>query len=450
MVVIILFCVVVTIFVSKWLFHSYLSPLGMLGLTWGVSFLLLCIMTLSRFPLMESTWLVILGAWLAFLFGALLVGLNKNISGTKERSSLVLTEGYFKMLRILSILALLGGIRFAVIVVGRVGWGTLLTDSINFRHTITAGEFSMGTVTYFFNGCIFASAALGGIAAANNRRAFLSYLTYMPLLGAVLVDLFSFGRAHIITTMGIFITGYVASRASSKTGLWKINSKNIGMIIGLLIIVGIPFAYITRARGRDITFENIPRLIQDYSSNISQTWYLLDALVARQLPLTWGINTFFPAAKILYGLGLLDTNPQYIRLFQETIWVPIGGGSNTYTLLGGMYADFGGLGSFGLFFLLGLLTSYVFVRYRRRPKLWSIVALSFVYPFLFLSIQSNMFGSLESYVGLFLALGSAVLIGRDNHSRQLGYPGVKEEAFSDTQLQSERGTSNTSAFQESG
>ena len=416
-IVFILLFMALSLIVSKWLFGSYLSPLAVLGWAWGLSLLLYSIEFSSASPLSRQSWVLIFGSWLGFLVGGILVGLRgkTNHSRQKKTRNVGLSEKYFKIMRFFAIISVLGSVRFALSVLSQAGLTSWLNNSINLRHSMTLEDFNTGSLTYVFQGITMASAVLGGVAAAFRPRFGPAYL---PILAAALFDLFFFGRAHIITVLLIFLSSLLLSLPLGGQDLGKFIRRHYRRIVIVgFVFVGIPMGFITQSRGRELSFSNLARLIQDYTGNFTQTWYLLDALGTRQSFLSGGINTFFPFSMLLYRLGVLDQDPRINRLFAEALWVPSGRTSNTYTLLGSVYADFGLLGSWLLFFLLGLLLNYLFLRYCRNPQLVRISILSFIYPTLILSVQSNIFGAFAPIIGLVMAVTCMLIWGQYEEAR---------------------------------
>jgi oligosaccharide repeat unit polymerase len=415
MIIIVLLSIVTTLLLSRLLFRTVFAPLGVFGMVWGFSLSTLCLTTLADYPLGEQTWFLILGAWISFLLASTFVGLARATVWKGQRNinaDLSESPAFRVVLKSAAIIAVLGSLRFAYTVISIAGWDSWLQDSLNLRYTMTAGDFSTGTSTYFFQGITMAAAALGGIWVARAPR-FLP--AYLPLLAAGLSDLFFFGRSHTLLTIGIFASGFLLSRTAFKVRWVTLLKRRVVpvMLVGTLF-VAIPFGYVTQTRRGPLQELN-PLLLLDYTENLSMNWYLVEDVVRTQTASTPGVNTFFPFSMLAHSLGLREVDPREERLFSTSRQLPTGRASNTYTLVGAAYADYATWGTWLLLFCEGVLMSAVFVVYQRRRRLWSMVALAFVYPMLLFSVQGDQLSSPQFNVGVLLGIGLAVYITQLRH-----------------------------------
>jgi len=412
MIVVILLLVATTLFFSRLFFRTIFAPLGVFGMIWGFSLSMLCLATLAEYPLSEQTWLLILGAWSSFLLASVLVGRARATVRKRLRNpntDLPVYPAFSGVLKFIAIIALLGSLRFAFTVIGIAGWERWLQDSLNLWYTMTTESFDTGTWTSVFQGITMTAAALGGIWAAREPK----YLpAYLPLLAAALFDLFFFGRAHTLITVGIFASGFLLSRMAYKVRwVTLLKRRTVLMIIMGTLFVGIPIGYVTQTRRGPLQEMN-PQIFLDYAENLYMNWYLVEDVVRTQTVFTPGVNIFPQFSMLAYALGLRESDPREERLFNTSRELPSGRKSNTYTLVGGAYADFGMLGTWVLLFSEGVLTGSVFVVYQRRRRLWSMVVLAFVYPMLLFTVQGDQLSSPQFNVGMLLGLGLALWIER--------------------------------------
>jgi oligosaccharide repeat unit polymerase len=95
---------------------------------------------------------------------------------------------------------------------------------------------------------------------------------------------------------------------------------------------------------------------------------------------SWGTHTFYPIARVLYGLGILSERPEPYDFDFYLVPIPV----NTYTHIFAFYQDFG---VFGVI-LMPLILGYVETRLYLRMK---------VYPTLFLLGVTSSFTALNAF-----------------------------------------------------
>jgi len=115
---------------------------------------------------------------------------------------------------------------------------------------------------------------------------------------------------------------------------------------------------------------------------------------------------------LLHSLGLRENDPREERLFATSRPVPLGDPSNTYSMVGTVYADFGMAGVFLYPYIIGVLTTWVFLLYRQHGRLWHIVAGGFFYPYLLFTVQGDQLSSPPFNIALLLAVVLAVRMNR--------------------------------------
>jgi oligosaccharide repeat unit polymerase len=394
-----------TTILSRVLTGSWFSPPGVFAAVWGTSLGLLSVTIGGAYPLQDLTWLVIFTGWLSFLLGTLLTGPAYKDSGDPA-GSVTIPPGFERAIMIMSILALIGGARFAWVVIGQIGLFPYFDNPLSVRYLLTIGGVSTGTLTPIFLGVTLAAAFFAGVGCAVKPR---SVWNYGPLVAAVTFDTLSFGRAHTIITVLIYGSAFLLVRRVVPHPKHVAGGRRRWvLIVGLALIAG-PYTYVSLVRDRPSVKGTIG-MLQPYLANISQNWYLVDDVITNRDDRRPCVNTMLPFLLVLHRVGLRPTDPRHEQLFSRSGRLASGRLSNTYTVVGASYTDFGVFGVAVYLFAIGFVSNLLFVLYRRSPQLWHIAGLSFVYPMLALTIQAHQLSSPPFVMALGLTMGVVVAL----------------------------------------
>jgi oligosaccharide repeat unit polymerase len=119
----------------------------------------------------------------------------------------------------------------------------------------------------------------------------------------------------------------------------------------------------------------------------------------------WGIRTFFPVARLLYAMDILERRPEEAILQFYFVPIPF----NTYTYLFALYEDFGVLGVVCFPFLLGYFETHLYLSMRARPTIFSVAgtaSLMAVNVFtVFIALQSTIL--IWYYLGVMLLVSKS-------------------------------------------
>jgi oligosaccharide repeat unit polymerase len=88
--------------------------------------------------------------------------------------------------------------------------------------------------------------------------------------------------------------------------------------------------------------------------------------------LSWGMHTFFPIARVLYSVGILQDRPEPVDFDYYFVPIPV----NTYTHLFAFYQDFGAAGVILLPLVLGFVETRLYFHMKCTPTLFSMGASS--------------------------------------------------------------------------
>ncbi len=396
----------ITAILSRVLTGSWFSPPGVFAAVWGTSLGLLSVTFGGVYPLQDITWLVIFTGWLSFLLGTLLTGPSYKDAGDPVES-VAIPPGFERAVKVMSMLAVFGGARFAWVVIGQIGLFPYLHNPLSVRYLLTVGGLSTGTLTPIFLGVTLAAASFAGVGCAVNPR---SVWNYGPLVAAVTFDTLSFGRAHTIITVLIYVSAFLLARRVVPHARHSLGGRRRWVLVAGLALIAAPYTYVSLVRDRP-SIKGTVGMLQPYLANVSQNWYLVDDVIAHRDTRTPGVNTMLPALLVLHRLGLRPTDPRREQLFSRSGRLASGRESNTYTVVGASYADFGVVGVSIYLFLIGFGSNLLFVLYKKSPKLWHIAGLSFVYPMLVLTIQAHQLSSPPFVMALGLSLGVVLALG---------------------------------------
>lgn len=87
---------------------------------------------------------------------------------------------------------------------------------------------------------------------------------------------------------------------------------------------------------------------------------------------SWGTHTFYPVARVLYGLGILSERPEPYDFDFYLVPIPV----NTYTHIFAFYQDFGVPGIIFLPMILGYMETRLYLRMKACPTLFSLAVVS--------------------------------------------------------------------------
>jgi oligosaccharide repeat unit polymerase len=397
-----------TVFLSRAITGSWFAPPGVFGAIWGGSLGMLTLTTAMEFPLQSTTWHVIIIAWLSFLLGSLLAGPGRTTESSGGLPEIDVPPGTAMAVKLASLMALAGSIRFAWIALGEIGLYQYLTHPLTVRYLLTAGGVSTGTLTPVFQSVTLMAAACGGAYAAIRPQYVWAYGA--PVAAAVF-DTLSFGRAHTLVTLLIFSSAYCLVKAAVPRRERRMGRGRRWVLVLVAAVVAIPYGYVSLIRDRP-SVKGVLGMLQTYSANLTQNWYLVDDVITRRDAPRPGVNTMLPALLVLHKMGFRATDPRHEQLFALSGRDGTGRMSNTYTVVGASYADFGILGAAFYMFVLGYVSNLLFVLYRRRPRWWQVGGLCFVYPMLLFTVQGHQLSSPPFVFALGTSLGIAVVLSR--------------------------------------
>jgi len=422
------------IFLSKKLLRSYFAPFGLFNWAWGLSFFLLTVTTLADNPLSKKAWLAILIVWFSFGLGSITVGLaaqlrkkprrgRETLILSRGKTGLKLPQGYKTTLMLVSLLSIVGALRFDYVVLQGEGVTSWLTNPQRLRHLLTCGSFDTGTLTHVFRGINMVAASMGGVWILRDPK----YLpAYFGVLAAAMSDLIFLGRSHTLIVLGIFVGSiYFAYQVEpKKTDVmflkhlhkFVLSRRFVSFVVIVFFFFFLPFSRISSIRNAPGKYtEGHLNALMPFVINLSQNWYAVDYIVNRDTTFAMGANTFYVPKYVLYRVGLIQRDPRLDRLYYTSVPVALGRPVNTYTMVGTIFEDFGYIGLLILPYLLAVFMNQVYVEYKRRPTLVALYALSFIPSYMIFAVQGDQLSSPPFNFGFIAAITVGLYIQRKNH-----------------------------------
>jgi len=409
---------------SKVLFRNYLAPFGVLSIVWGASFLWLSVMTFHIAPFHTLTWLAISLAWFSAMLGSVFAVIVFQIASSNKRHkyNFDLFVRYKKWIIILGILAIIGSIRFFIVVTGYFGVKEFFAKPLHARTMLTT-EYSTGKLTLIFWGVTFAAAVLSGIWLGRKTR---SYLLYVPLLAGAVSSIMFVGRSHIFNVVILFTVAFLLSQKGGiRLRLKSTVKRNIAILLIALIFFAGPTMFISQYRSKSLEDTWIPQVVLRFL-DFSQHWYLLDEVLQYPSPMNMGVNIFPAFIRSFYYMGLRGDDGRHLGSGNVSIKMPLGSESNKYTLVADLYLDFGFWGIFFYLFFFVFFSGFFFCLYKKHDSLVALSILPFFYQGIFVSLGGSNF-DYASVFGMLISVVVAALIEKRWRQRCAKGPVVIKE-----------------------
>jgi len=352
-----LLLVCVSLFVSKKIFNTYFSPLGVMGVTWLLPSLLTFLN--PKWELKEETWLVILGSFLVFVVGVFSASLGHKFQGLKlptitSKKNIEYWDKPF-LDKTIAILFCLGIVGFVINMWHIISAGGI---KIYFQEGFRAGELIFGSNTlinylYFLNMVVVPLVVLRTIAYGKNfLLSFIGIISFLML--------FSHGiKSTVIMTTVIAFWVLVLVRQ-------RVLLKHI-VIVGIIVFAAFILVSVGRDSGQfftqDFHFTNLLYLGTDrvYHYIVPNYANLQQELLRRNQYLL-GKDTF---ASLIELFSFRQVKPQIQYYLVDEAY-------NVGTYLRPFVVDFGIAGIIIGPLLIGFLTNFIFLVFLKKPSLFNL------------------------------------------------------------------------------
>lgn len=411
------FCLIFSIILSKLIYDSFFSPLGVYGLVWNAFPLLYLLSPLPWPTLSPGAAGGILLNWASFSLASITVVLVSR-KQTGERSML----NKYRVKVIIIVFGLLGfaGSLLAIYqVVTTYGLETIINRAYIVRRQIAfAGTGPLESLTgSYLLAFTFASAAFSGLYLGYFRDLFLP--CFIPLISIALWSLSKLGRWQLIIAILIYGVSWWLGKRKRGEGMRIRTSLLILVGVGIGVIV-----LVTSLRG-GLPGGNLARYFQGPQSQwslfmaaiierLNVPIWRLNNVLTKPAGVTFGMHTFTPVAKLLSRLGLVEyVGPTFVKNINP-LKPQFGENYMPVSYLSNVYSDFGLLGLSFVPYLLGGLTSVLFL----RKSMVSVVILTFLYVSLIWSFDTWLFSSTFFFLSFLLTIVVAPILQK-THKGQI-------------------------------
>jgi oligosaccharide repeat unit polymerase len=369
--------------------------------------------------LRETTWLLIILAFLSFSIGSITVfwgrqsfNLSNSISTNNNEALTIFSDGGKTVKMIILITGTIGFIAALqnwVVLLNKYGSISNVLLSANEIYSLRVDSKLTGVLPYF-SAFSLIGICLGGAYTAYKNK--LTLIVLLPFVAAVLKSLAQFGRVGMLIAFVAFISSfflyrnYIASRADRR----NFSSKKIILVFLFFLILIISAASVVKIfRGTYEGFKGATKELAAFKEGviISPSVYLYlsshvavlnQYLVKGVEEADFGENSLAPFYNLFSKFGLTERVPYDARGYFIPMW------SNSGTYLREIHADYGVIGVFLLPYLLGLFSSYFWVRFYYYGKPSSFIILLFLYQIIILSFFSIITRGAEWFIALFFLL----------------------------------------------
>lgn len=338
-----------------------------------------------------EVWLIILFSYLSFVAGILTIYYaikmlpNKSHIEFEQTKIEVLNKNgvYLKYtLAIFTIIGLIVAIQHWVVLINKFGSiaNVLISANLIYRMRVE-GEIA-GTIPYL-NAFSYAGVFLGAFYTAIKGR--LSLLAILPFVAVIIQDMASVGRAGIFLAFLVFIlTFFLLRHYLHGNSMFKLKKTSfvIAGIILLTLFIG-STTLIKTARGSIEKFKASTNTLNELSRSniISPSIYLYFSsnigVLSRYFEMggedkMTGENTFLPFYNLASKFNVVEHPGFYPKGYFIPMW------TNSATYLRDLHEDFGYSGLFLIPFLLGLSTTYFWIRFYTFGKVFDFIILVYL------------------------------------------------------------------------
>ncbi len=434
------------IIIGKLCFKKWFNHVSIYSALWGFTIFLYDAHLISYYYMESETWVIIFGSWCLFIIGSVTVVFAKwtnpdrSITGTPSPRQFVsaVDEEYERkvmewMLWIMIIISLIAALHTWYILVQMFGSVTNVILRGAFLYTIRVADGIKGTVPYFKFLCLPATLFAGVYTAKVGK---IKFVAILPVLICIIVDLSSMGRAMMIMAAILFTNGYFLTRRNTENirsmqSVFSVKKIMMFSVAILLLFAGSELVRSTRHVNENLVGAKRSLKQLEGASFITPSIYLYltgnyavlnQYLKDDEVEKFTGANTFAPFFRLLAKFGF-DTDVESYQKFFKT---PVN--ANTGTYLRELHSDFGVTGFIVGPYIIGLITSLSWFRYRRTGAYVDLVVLSYLQVLVAMSLFYLV--TIAGYLLVYLIIGLCVAIAMDylirNERRRRGPSGKAE------------------------
>jgi oligosaccharide repeat unit polymerase len=423
-------------FVGRWIFCRWFNPHSLYSAIWASSLALFALDFIHYYRIESEVWFIVLGGWLAFGIGSATVtatryalglpmecGRLKAVDGERTlNEKTVLLMG--RVLWIINIITLLDAIYQVHLILRLVGSLTNVFAFANLIYSSRVGEGLPGAIPYVSSFAL-AGSLLAGVYTSMIGR--VKLVALLPLLSVIIVSVVSMGRATMIIAGILYLSGYLLNERRLNTPLARNVHGKLKRSIAVACAIVLLLSGSELVRSNRGTIEGYAAATSSLnkmgrSSFITPSIYLYltvhfavlnEYLKKNQETSFPGSYSLAPLWRVLTKLGF-DTQVQQYQPFYRTPER-----ANTGTYLRELHADFGLAGIVFGPYLLGLVTSLWWHRFRHGNRLLDLVIVGHLFVVVAMSIFVNSTQLGYWLVSLLGGMGVAIFL--DRHARHAAH-----------------------------
>jgi oligosaccharide repeat unit polymerase len=364
------------IYLSRRIFSDMFTPLCVYVSTWCAC-LLLYRMRLVEYSVLEpKTWLLIAGGGASFCLGCVLSQARSNKSTSLQKRIIVSLPWLRLAILVLLVLDLVGFAFFTERMSDTYGLGTYFTDPSIIR--ADAQEWTRaGAIGALILLC-YPLLACSVIYILESRK--LSWLSAVGLIVPVAETYLLTDRLNLVTfgTCSFFIWIYHSKRRTLDRRVLCSLGGGLICFLAYFLSVGALYGKLATPASSSFQFSILSRDSRLGLRMLDPYVYATASVPTFQAAmrdvdsLSWGKQTFYPLARILYAVGILERRPEASDFTFYFVPIPF----NTYTWLYFFYCDFGICGVLFLPGLIGFLETALYRRMRAAPTIFSLAGSS--------------------------------------------------------------------------
>lgn len=420
-----------TVVLGRSMFGGWFNHVGMYGFIWGSSLALFHVGLIAYYPLETETWMAIAAGWGAFVLGSAVI-VGARYAALREGRAAVTSSGgahavdpsqLVRILWIVNVITVADAI-YELYNVSRILGGVSNILALgNLLYSLRSHEGIPGAIPYVGTLTMTGSLLAGYYTAKVGK---LRLVAIVAVLTAIMISVASMVRASLIMAAILFLTGYLVERKKGSPVSGKgygLKLKRVLSIFAMVVLIVAAMELIRGNRGMTEGFEGetstLKKLGVGAGSFITPSVFMyltvhhgvLNQYLRKgteDVPV--GHYTFAPVWRVLSRLGF-DT---YVKQHGQFYRVPMQ--ANTGSYLRDLHADYGFAGLVFGPFLLGMVSSVYWYRFKKNYRLSDLVILGHVYVgvgmslFAFMTQMGVWLGSL--LFGLIISLLSTLIARR--------------------------------------
>uniref|UniRef100_A0A7C3MLS4 Oligosaccharide repeat unit polymerase n=1 Tax=Dictyoglomus thermophilum TaxID=14 RepID=A0A7C3MLS4_DICTH len=378
---------------AKIYFRTWLAPGCLFSVIW-LLYIIMSVIFAPDLPISSISLWVIVFSIFSLITGSMLVfPINKRLIPSKIDSDLeIVNRILYNILIYFSVFSLIGVLLIFSNGIRRYSLSGIFEGLWKLGYFYSYARYKekwvppleLRILTYF----LYPSALIGGYIFEYFKN-WKKFITLFPILIMVLFSLIVAARAGLYLVISIWISGFISYKLLKYGEKYKFMTlKNIFLFIIIMVILIFIYVFLQNIRiGNNLI--STSSLYDIYQNSKVAIWGSLSAFSiwfenANLFSFAGGSYTF---AGIFDILGI-ESREQ--GLYSEPIYFSSGKFTNIYTIFRALIDDYSIIGMFVFWFIVGMLSTYAYVKTCKGKIIWSIV-LSAFYSMTFFSNLYSIF-----------------------------------------------------------